>query len=141
MGEITPQRKDISFSHNRRIVISRQRNVTVVKLLEYIDDLRAHGVEITFNQDGTIHVSGFGYGFASPVNMFQSMGSWHWGTINVYERFEIDRDVDCDDLAYLIRDVVHGLREPIVNEFVKEFIKGYSMHGRKICAKIYFETE
>jgi hypothetical protein len=69
------------------------------------------------------------------------MGSWHWGTMNIYERFNIDRDVNCEDLAYIIRDVIHSLREPIVNEFVKEFIRGYSMHGRKICAKIYFETE
>jgi len=138
-GGITLQKINRDSTLHRRIVITRQRDVTRIKMLEYIDNIRMHGIEIVFNQDGIVNVSGFGYGFASPINMFQSNGLWHWGSVILNENPSIDRDIDCSDLAYLIRDVIHSLREPIIDEFIREFIKGYSMHGKKICAKIYFE--
>ncbi|MCS7111034.1 MAG: hypothetical protein RMI45_05325 [Ignisphaera sp.] len=140
MGGITLQKINRGSLFNRRIVITRREDATRVKMLEYVDELRMHGIEIVLNRDGSVHVSGFGYGFASPINMFQSSGSWHWGSFILNdEDINIGRDADCSDIAYLIWNVTYSLREPIISEFIKEFVKGYSMHGKKICAEIYFE--
>ncbi len=141
MGENTFHKVDRDSVPHRRIVITRQKSVTRIKMLEHIDDLRMHGIEIVFEQDGTVHVSGFGYGFASPINMFQSSGFWHWGSVSLDRNPGIDRDIECDDLAYIVQNIVDSLRDPVVDEFIKEFIRGYSMHGKKVCAKIYFELE
>ncbi|MEL9940575.1 MAG: hypothetical protein QW348_05885 [Ignisphaera sp.] len=125
---------------NKRLIsIRKHGDCCDINLIEFLDSKRCHGLEIKVSPSGTVEIYGFGNGFPSPINMFQSNGKWHWATIK-YENVPkvLKNNLSCEDVAYHLYTVVSMSKDPILISFAEKFVKPYSMHGRVQCIGIEF---
>ena len=127
----------------RFISIRRTRNCYHINLVELLDERRGHGLQINIYPN-RIEIYGFGDGFPSSINMFQSKGVWHWSTLDGEDVVRIlrnNRISTCEDIAQLLYTIVSMSNDPILIAFTEKFIRRYSMHGEVICANLSFSAE
>ncbi|MDK6029208.1 hypothetical protein QPL79_07510 [Ignisphaera sp. 4213-co] len=116
------------------ISIKKHEKGFVINFVEFLDSKRSHGVQIRFLSSNTVEIYGFGDGFPSPLNMFQSNGFWHWATVR-YDNVEkiLKSNISCEDIAYHLYTIASLCKDPVVTNFIQKFVRSYSMHGRVHC--------
>ncbi|MCC6045774.1 MAG: hypothetical protein LM572_03250 [Ignisphaera sp.] len=122
----------------RTIIVKRCGNGCEITLIELLEKNRGHGLRIVISPSSKVEIYGFGNGFPSHINMFQSDGVWHWATI---ENKSIEKFVkmpvnSCEDVAKTVYTIVSMSRDPILMMFAEKFVRKYSMHGRVHCIDI-----
>jgi len=122
------------------ISIKRCENGCEINLIEFFDESRGHGLRIKVSPSNRVEIYGFGNGFPSHINMFQSDGIWHWATIedgNIERLLKMYTNT-CEDVAKIVYTVVSMTKDPVLTIFAEKFVKRYSMHGMVHCIDIEF---